>query len=52
MITVRAVRARAKTMLEFPGEGDLEEEATRITVINVQHLKLEEASGLAAIVVL
>jgi len=34
------------------GPGDLGEKATKITVINVQHLKSEKASGPAAIVVL
>ena len=44
--------AASKSILEFPSEEDLEGTVTRITVINVQHLKPEEASGPAAIVVL
>jgi len=35
MIPVRTGHTAEKTLLEFPGEGDLGETVTRITVINV-----------------
>jgi len=52
MIPVWAERTAEKTLLEFSDGGDLGEKATKIIVTNVQHLKSEEAGGLAAIVVL